>query len=81
MPDKMAATLNKTTVRAFKPVPAPMRNPLTPDNGKEFAVHKELSQTLGIDVYFAHPYRSWKGGLTNIPTDLSDSISTKKNPV
>jgi IS30 family transposase len=42
MPDKTAATLNKAAVRAFKPVPAPMRNTLTLDNGKEFAAHKEL---------------------------------------
>jgi IS30 family transposase len=42
-----------------------MRNTLTLDNGKEFAAHKELSQTLGIEVYFAHP---GSGGLTNIPT-------------
>jgi IS30 family transposase len=47
MPDKAAATLNKAAVRAFKPIPPQMWNTLTPDNGKEFAAHKELSQTLG----------------------------------
>jgi hypothetical protein len=44
MPDKTAAALNKAAVRAFKPIPAPMRNTLTPDNGKECAAHKALSQ-------------------------------------
>jgi IS30 family transposase len=36
MPDKTAAALNRAAVRAFKPIPAPMRNTLTLDNGKLF---------------------------------------------
>jgi IS30 family transposase len=56
LPDKTAAPLNKAAVRAFKPIPAPMRNTLTLDNGKEFAAHKSLSHALGLDTYFAHPY-------------------------
>jgi IS30 family transposase len=63
MPDKGAATLNRAAVRAFKPIPEGMRNTLTLDNGKEFAAHKELSQAVGIDTYFAHPYRPWERGL------------------
>jgi Zn ribbon nucleic-acid-binding protein len=51
-----AAALNKAAVRAFKPIPAPMRNTLTPDNGKEFADNKALSHALALDIYFAHPY-------------------------
>lgn len=35
---------------------------LTTDNGKEFAKHKELSERLNFDYYFAHPYRSWERG-------------------
>ena len=34
----------------------------TTDNGKEFAGHKDFATALGIDVYFAHPYHSWKRG-------------------
>jgi IS30 family transposase len=56
MPDKTAVSLNKAAARAFRPIPSPMRNTLTPDNGKEFAAHKSLSQALGLDIYFAHPY-------------------------
>jgi IS30 family transposase len=40
-----------------------MRNTLTLENGKEFAVHKSLSHALGIDIYFALPYHSWERGL------------------
>jgi len=33
------------------------------DNGKEFALFKELERSLGLKVYFAHPYTSWERGL------------------
>ena len=35
---------------------------ITADNGKEFAYHKEISQALEIDFYFARPYHSWERG-------------------
>jgi IS30 family transposase len=80
MPDKSAATLNKAAVRAFKPIPAGMRNTLTLDNGKEFAAHKDLSQALGIAIYFAHPYRSWERGLNEHTNGLLRQYLPKKIP-
>jgi IS30 family transposase len=80
MQDMAAATLNEAAVRAFKPVPAQMRNTLTLDNGKEFAAHKELSQTLGIDVYFAHPYHSWERGFNEHTNGLRRQYLPKKIP-
>jgi IS30 family transposase len=80
MPDKSAATLNKAAVRAFKPIPARMRNTLTLDNGKEFAAHKSLSQTLGIDIHFAHPYHSWGRGLNEHTNGLIRQRLPKKTP-
>ena len=35
---------------------------ITSDNGKEFALHKEISKALNIDFYFANPYHSWERG-------------------
>ena len=35
---------------------------ITADNGKEFALHSEISKTLNIDFYFANPYHSWERG-------------------
>ena len=29
---------------------------------KEFAAHREIAETLGIDVFFAHPYHPWECG-------------------
>lgn len=36
---------------------------ITFDNGKEFAQHAFIADSLGADVYFAHPYHSWERGL------------------
>lgn len=39
-------------------------NTLTLDNDIIFRKHEELSQLLGVPVYFCHPYHSWeKGGV------------------
>jgi len=35
---------------------------LTADNGKEFAEHKDIAESLETDFYFAHPYASWERG-------------------
>jgi IS30 family transposase len=35
---------------------------ITADNGKVFAAHQHISQTLSVDFYFAHPYSSWERG-------------------
>jgi IS30 family transposase len=80
MPDKSAASLNGAAVRAFEPVPARLRNTLTVDNGKEFAAHKSLSQALGIDIYFANPYRSWERGLNEHTNGLARQCLPKKIP-
>jgi len=36
---------------------------LTYDNGKELAEHEQIAKTLGVEIYFAHPYSSWERGL------------------
>jgi IS30 family transposase len=36
---------------------------ITADNGKEFAYHEVISESLECDFYFAHPYHSWERGL------------------
>jgi IS30 family transposase len=35
---------------------------LTADNGTEFAGHERIANSLGCDIYFAHPYSSWERG-------------------
>lgn len=36
---------------------------ITADNGKEFAYHEKMTESLKCDVYFADPYCSWQRGL------------------
>ncbi len=40
----------------------PHLHTVTADNGKEFALHRAISQALNIDFYFANPYHSWERG-------------------
>lgn len=46
----------------LKPMKA-ITHTMTLDNGKEFSAHEKIAKSLGIDIYFAHPYSSWERGL------------------
>jgi IS30 family transposase len=80
MPDKRAVTLNKAAVRAFRGIPAEARNTPMPDNGKEFAGHRSLSEALSIDIFFAHPYHWWERGLNEHTNGLIREYLPKKVP-
>ena len=57
-----AEAVEQTIVRLIELVPK--RNyTLTVDNGKEFANHESVADTLQIKVYFADPYSAWQRGL------------------
>ena len=62
MPNRKAKTTNKATIEMFKNIPAGILKTFTSDNGKEFALFKELEKTLSIKQYFANPYHSWERG-------------------
>lgn len=40
----------------------PLIQTITSDNGKEFAHHKQIADSLELDFYFAKPYHSWQRG-------------------
>jgi IS30 family transposase len=80
MPNKMALTLNKIAIRAFRPIPSELITTLTMDNGKEFAAHKALSEAIAADIYFAHPYHSWERGLNEHTNGLIRQYLFKKIP-
>lgn len=40
----------------------PLLKTITSDNGKEFANHKSIAESLEINYYFAKPYHSWERG-------------------
>ncbi|MFT6962880.1 MAG: IS30 family transposase [Flammeovirgaceae bacterium] len=37
-------------------------NTITSDNGKEFANHEYIAESLGTDYFFADPYCGWQRG-------------------
>jgi IS30 family transposase len=47
---------------SLRRLPADKRRTLTLDNGREFAHPVELAIRLQLEVFFAHPYHSWKRG-------------------
>ena len=57
-----ADTTRQVVVGRLKDLPAALRRSVTFDNGKEFAEHRQLAQTLDLETYFALPYRSWQRG-------------------
>ena len=48
--------------RKLTHVPAPLRNTLTYDRGKEMAEHERLAHRLSIQVFFADPQSPWQRG-------------------
>lgn len=57
-----ADTTRQTIIRRMHDLPAALRRSVTFDNGKEFAEHCQLAETLQWATYFALPYRSWQRG-------------------
>lgn len=50
---------------------------LTLDNGKEFAVFKQVEQATGLRVFFADPYCTWRAASMRTPTDCYDTTSPR----
>jgi len=53
--------LAKETIRALESW-KPYLKTMTSDNGKEFALHRAISDKLNLNFYFAEPYHSWERG-------------------
>ena len=60
-----AKTADEKTKRLFERMsglPKDLRKTMTADNGAENTKHKEISQSLGMPMYFCHAYHSWERG-------------------
>jgi IS30 family transposase len=60
--DKSAKTVTAATIALLAPFKDAVLT-ITADNGKEFAYHEKMTESLKCDVYFADPYCSWQRGL------------------
>jgi IS30 family transposase len=68
--------------RAILQLLQPLKNivkTITSDNGKEFAYHQEIERKLGVDFYFAEPYKSWQRGLNEHTNGLIREYIPKKS--
>jgi IS30 family transposase len=59
--NKSADLVGRAIEAKLKPLNSRVKT-LTVDNGKEFADHQAIDQSLGILTYFADPYCSWQRG-------------------
>ena len=59
---KTAEEVSSSTIEGLKELPGSVLT-ITGDNGTEFAYHEKISEALGAEFYFAHPYSSWERGL------------------
>lgn len=57
-----ATAVSQAVIQLLQSVGGPVTT-VTSDNGREFAHHEVVAQTLQVDYFFAHPYHSWERGL------------------
>ncbi len=51
----------EATVTLLNPIKEKLQT-ITADNGKEFSLHEQIADRLGIAFYFADPYSAWQRG-------------------
>ncbi len=74
---KAARPIAAAIARLLEPLPPPLRQSVTFDNGTEFACHYDLHD-LAIATYFCDPYAPWqKGGIENAIGRLRRTIPRK----
>jgi IS30 family transposase len=76
--NKEATTVEAKTIQLLKDW-KPLIKTITSDNGKEFANHKTISDSLDIDFYFAKPYHSWERGANENMNGLIRQYFPKKS--
>ena len=59
---RSAESKTENLINRLAGFPKEVRLTLTTDNGPENTNHQEISQSLGLDVFFCHAYHSWEKG-------------------
>lgn len=60
MREKTATEKNRVLFTRMSVLPEKLRKTMTEDNGSENTRHKQITESMGIAVYFCHPYASWE---------------------
>ena len=76
-PTKEAYEVTEAILRLMEPLRGIIQT-ITSDNGKEFANHALIERRLGVDFYFAEPYKSWQRGLNEHTNGLIREYIPKK---
>jgi IS30 family transposase len=77
VPFKTAKAVSAAMISLLTPFAASVHT-LTTDNGKEFAHHERISESLDADFFFAHPYSSWERGANENMNGLIRQFFPKK---
>ena len=65
--DKSAVETTRALTQTFKPLPEPLKQSCTVDNGGENYGYTIIRDSFKMETYFCEPYHSWqKGGGENI---------------
>jgi len=78
VPTKHAEVVTAALIDMLTPMQK-ITHTITSDNGKEFAYHKQISDALDTDFYFANPYHSWERGLNEHTNGLIRQYLPKKS--
>ncbi len=59
---KTARSKTESLIRRLSTFPDTVRETLTANNGAENTNHQEITNSLGLSVFFCHAYHSWEKG-------------------
>ena len=77
LPTKESIGVTNTIIELMYPIKN-ISHTITSDNGKEFSLHENISNSLNIDFYFCDPYSSWQRGLNENTNGLIRRYIPKK---
>jgi IS30 family transposase len=75
---KTAKNVENAVINFFKRTGMPCKT-ITFDNGKEFTNHQEITEEIGVAIYFANPYHSWERGTNENTNGLIRQYIPKKS--
>jgi IS30 family transposase len=78
VPRKTADEVEQALTALLQPVREKCHT-ITADNGKEFANHRDIAESLQAGFYFAHPSASWERGLNENTNGLVRQYLPKKS--